>query len=230
MIRKAQNHYTLKPRTEIGAKKNAALEAALFDSFFPKLPRSSKILEIGSGRGEFAHECRSRDFIFLGIEPSQNLFQNLTKSGFEIINQAVPPIPTESELFDLVHSKHFVEHLSNYPEVMNFFLESYRVLKPGGYISVIAPNYRTIKHLFFQYEYQHSFITTKDRLKRMLMDSGYEIVSAFAFSLFISPRWHLIDRLLAHILIPPVHQRHHPGNNRFSYFGGVLISNSQNYL
>lgn len=198
----AQTRYTLKSSTRLGMTKNVAHERALFDHFLPELPASSKILEIGPGRGEFANECRSRNLSFYGIEASRDLFDKLQALGFEVINQTVPPIPTESECFNLVHSKHFVEHLSSYPDVMEFFSESYRVLKPSGYISVIAPNYRTIKHLFYQFEYQHTFITTKERLRNMLIDSGYEIVKALNYSLWLSPKLNKLDRLLANIIIP----------------------------
>lgn len=85
---------------------------------------------------------------------------------------------------------------------MDFFFESYRVLKPGGYISVIAPNYQTLKHLFFQYEYQHSYVTTMPRLKNMLKDYGFEIINARCFLFWLSPQLNLADRLLAHTLIP----------------------------
>ena len=85
---------------------------------------------------------------------------------------------------------------------MDFFSEAYRVLKPGGFFSLITPNYQTLKHMFFQYEYQHSFVTTKDRLKKMLSDSGYEIVRAINYFHWMSPRLNRVDRFLAHMIMP----------------------------
>ena len=197
-----QKQYTLINSTELGAVKETAFQKSLFKNFLPALPKSSPVLEIGPGRGDFAKECISQNLSFLGIEASQELYRNLKQSGFEVIYQIVPPIPTESEQFDLVHSKHFVEHLCTYVDVMDFFSEAYRVLKPGGCLSVITPNYQTLKHMFFQYEYQHSFVTTKDRLKKMLSDSGYEIVTAINYFLWLSPKLNRVDRFLAQIIMP----------------------------
>ena len=188
--------------TSLGEYKSAADTRAIFDYFLPRLCEPASVIEIGPGLGRFAHECRARKMSYIGIEPSRELCSDLEKSGFQMINKKVPPIPVEGQSFDLVHSRDFIEHLCSYTEVIDFLLESYRVLKPGGYTSVIAPNYQTIKHLFFQYEYQHSFITTKYRVRNMLMDCGFEIVKERCFLLWLSPKLNWLDRILAHTLIP----------------------------
>jgi len=199
---KATDKYILHDITPIGKRKKANRVRSLFKHFLPNLPSSAKILEIGPGRGEFARECIERKFEYLGIEPSEILREKLTNAGIPTIDQSVPPIHLSSNQFDLVHSHDFIEHLRDYTDVMNFFQESFRVLKSGGYISVVAPNYRTIKHLFYQYEYQHSFVTTRDRLINMLTDCSFAINHSRCFLLWLSPVLNRIDRLLAHIMIP----------------------------
>ena len=201
---KTTKSYSLKATTSLGERKKGVTQRALFDYFLPKLLYSDEILEIGPGRGEFAKECQVRNFAYVGVEPSQKLCFDLKASGISVINDNVPPIPCESGRFDLVHSNDVVEHFCTYHEVMRFFSESYRVLKPGGFISVIAPNFLTIKHLFFQYEYQHSYITTNDRLKNLLIDSGFEIIHSRCFFLWLSPGLNWIDRIIAHTIIPIV--------------------------
>jgi SAM-dependent methyltransferase len=196
--------YTLADITSIGRKRKATRVSAIFDHFLPSLPASAKVLEIGPGRGEFARACLSRELSYLGVEPSKELYKILQKARIPIISETVPPIKLESNTFDLIHSNDFVEHLANYVEVMHFFGEAFRVLKPGGYFSIIAPNYLTIKHLFFRYEYQHSYITTRDRLVNLVLDCGFDVVQTRCFLWWLSPRLNLIDRLLAHTLIPLV--------------------------
>ncbi|MCP3899792.1 MAG: class I SAM-dependent methyltransferase [Desulfobacteraceae bacterium] len=178
------------------------MQKAIFDYLLPSLSENSRVLEIGPGGGAFARECISRKLDYTGIEPSAGLREALEREGIHVVNQLVPPIDFEDNQFDLIHSFHIVEHMTNYHEVMQFFMESYRVLKPGGYFSVIAPNYRMIKHLFFQYEYQHSFVTTLDNVKNGLADCDFDILEAKCFLMWLSPILHKIDRLIAYACIP----------------------------
>ncbi len=204
MPESAQSKYTLNSATKLGIKmrRKELLQSNIFRFIMPHLPELSKVLEVGAGKGLFARECLAQNLSYLGIEPSQELCEKLREAGFTIIEQPVPPIPVESESVDLLHSDQFIEHLCSYREVMEFFAETYRVLKPGGYTLVIAPNYATVRHLFFQYEYQHSYIVTVYRLKNMLADCGFKIINARCFFLWLSPQLNWVDRLLAHTVIP----------------------------
>lgn len=201
-MERAERNYSFSAITEVGRRRKTATQRSLFDYFLPVFPYYAQVLEVGPGRGEFAEECRNRQLSYIGVEPSRSLYELLHGAGFEVINKEVPPLPVESERFDLVHSNDFVEHLCSFREVMTFFQETHRVLRPGGYVSVIAPNYQTIKHLFFQYEYQHSYVTTADRLTNMLADCGFKIIKVRCFLMWLSPRLNWLDRLVAHALIP----------------------------
>lgn len=195
--------YTLHTLTEFGIKRKQNWQVHLFRGFFPPLSSNAKILEVGSGRGEFAQECRNRDYNYTGIEPSDSLSELLIEKGYNIVKDRVPPINFPDNSFDLVSSMDLVEHFLSYNEVLGFFSECYRILKQGGYITIIAPNYSTLKELFYEYEYQHSYPTTEARLIKLLEDSGFKIIKHKAF--LISPGWkyfQYIDRLIAYILIP----------------------------
>lgn len=195
--------YTLQSLTKFGKKKKHYWQAHLFKGFFPKLNSGTKILEIGSGRGEFAYECKSRNYDYTGIEPSDTLATALIENGYKIVKDKVPPINFPENSFDLVYSMDLVEHLLSYNEVLEVFAECFRIVKKKGHIAVITPNYSILKELFYEYEYQHSYPMTEARLIRLLEDSGFRILIHKAF--LISPGWHrfqYFDRLLAHILVP----------------------------
>jgi SAM-dependent methyltransferase len=197
-----QKNYGFSPTTKVGGLRKSSQQVNLFRFFLPELSGASTVVEIGTGRGEFAHEARARGLRYIGIEPSSELCLGLRSQGLDIINQIVPPLPFDDETVELVHSHDFVEHLLDYREVMRVFIESYRVLKPGGFLSVIAPNCETIKQLFYQYEYQHSFIVTKYRVENMLKDCGFEIISSRCYLMSLSPRLMPLDRIIAHTVLP----------------------------
>jgi SAM-dependent methyltransferase len=200
------SRYKLPPITKLGEHRERTWQANLFEGLFPHLDRGISILEIGSGRGEFADECKQRGYKYTGIEPSEELSQLLIKKGFNILKSRVPPINLSNNAYDFIYSMDLVEHLPSYKEVLELFIECFRVVKKDGYVCIITPNYSTLKELFFEYEYQHSFPTTESRLLRLFEDSGFRIVKHRAF--LISPGmrryYQYLDRLLAHALIPIV--------------------------
>jgi SAM-dependent methyltransferase len=202
MADEVTNIYSLSRPTAIGQRRKANDAAALFDYLFPEFQTGAHILEIGPGYGYFARECLRRGLRYTGVEPSAELCAVLRREGITVLDKPVPPIEAEDESLDLVHSNDFVEHLPTYPDVERFFRESFRVLRPGGHISIITPNYRTLKDLFFRYEYQHSFVTTRERLNKFLKDCGFQIVTSRDFLFWLSPRINILDRLVAHTLIP----------------------------
>ncbi|MEW6365418.1 MAG: class I SAM-dependent methyltransferase [Acidobacteriota bacterium] len=195
-------HYTRAPFTHFGEWKKRASQAALFDRFLPHFQADAKVLEIGPGESHFAEQCHAHGIGYVGLEPSEPLRKRLEAAGFDVRPQAVPPIPFENAHFDLVHSRDFVEHLPGGREVVQFFDESFRVLKPGGHVSVVAPNYSTTGKLFYEYEYQHSYVTTPGRLLNLLHDSGFEIVDIRCFLFSMSRWWTWLDRLVVYLFVP----------------------------
>jgi predicted TPR repeat methyltransferase len=189
--------------TKLGSYRKTALMSRLFESHFPPLSENSKIVEIGPGRGEFAQECINRKFDYTGIEPSKTLADMLRSVGYNIINQKVPPLHLEENQYDLIHSKDVIEHLISYEEVLGLLSDCRLVLKDGGYISAIVPNFATLKELFYEYEYQHAFPTTEMRMQRLLEDSGFQVIKLRKVfcEIGLSKFWFL-DRMLAHLLIP----------------------------
>ena len=197
--------YTLHSLTKFGTKRKQNWQTDMFEGFFPQLNKGAKILEVGAGRGEFAEECKNRNFDYTGVEPSESLSKALIEKGYKIIKDRVPPINLPSNTFDMVSSEDLVEHFLTYNELLEFFTECFRITKEGGYIAIITPNYSTLKDLFYEYEYQHSYPLTETRLIKLLEDCGFRIISHKAF--LISPGWKYfqsVDRLLANILIPIV--------------------------
>ncbi len=112
--------------------------------------RGKRLLEIGSGYALFLAICLKKGIKAEGIEPSdQEIFkftQNvgreiLKKSGFRqnlITNANGENIPYKDGKFDVVVSFYTLEHVQDVEKVI---FEASRVLKYGGYLYMVIPNY-----------------------------------------------------------------------------------------
>lgn len=110
----------------------------------------ARILEVGSGcgmlvvRGRTAHGLDIR-----GIEPSMGEYSSTLEVCRRLIGHYGLPadvirdatgeaIPFPDDSFDLVYSSNVLEHVGNPEAVLD---EALRVLKPGGLLLVVVPNY-----------------------------------------------------------------------------------------
>ena len=197
--------YKFSSITELGQRRKQAFQRNLVQGYLPHMTTGARVLEVGPGRGEFAGECITAGYNYIGIEPSEVLCKQLISQGLNIIHAMVPPLGLEDETSDLVHSMDLIEHFDSYQMVLQFFEECSRVLAHGGYVSVIAPNFSLLGRLFYEYEYQHAYPTTEDRIVNLLQDAGFEVIkqSKFLFPWALKGRlYSILDRMLAHVMVP----------------------------
>jgi len=116
----------------------------LLSSFVGDL-KGKKLLEVGSGWGLFVALARKQAIESYGIEPEEEVYQTSLKvlEGYglsqDIIKQAPgEKIPFEDNTFDVVYSTMVLEHVKDPKKVIR---ESVRVLKKGGYLQFVIPNY-----------------------------------------------------------------------------------------
>lgn len=112
-----------------------------------QLPHNARILDLGSGVGNFVVACRKRGLQAFGIEPDRigrgtkltSLQIARRRLDSSVVAAAVgEQLPFSDSSFDLVVMDQVIEHVSNQLRVL---AEAYRVLKPGGAIYVACPNY-----------------------------------------------------------------------------------------
>ncbi|MGQ0542689.1 MAG: class I SAM-dependent methyltransferase [Blastocatellia bacterium] len=83
-----------------------------------------KILDVGCGTNKY--------------EGAIGLDNNPRTAADVIHDLGSIPYPFEDNEFDLIVSRHVVEHV---PDVMEFVCELHRISKPGGRISLLTPHY-----------------------------------------------------------------------------------------
>jgi len=99
-----------------------------------------KILDLGCGEGtRLNYLCRNPKNC-VGIDISSKAIELARKSypNISFLNANLEKLPLKNETFDLVYSAFVLEHLEKPEKVIK---EAIRVLKKGGHIVLVAPNY-----------------------------------------------------------------------------------------
>ncbi len=122
---------------------------------------NQKIIELGCGRGDFIIEFKKKGLKAYGVDISdysQKFFPDLNFKKVDFENEKTP---FANETFDVVYSKSFIEHFY-YPE--KIFEEAHRILKPGGKIITLTPEWKYIYKSFYE-DFTHRVPFTKESLK-----------------------------------------------------------------
>ena len=134
------------------------------------ITEESKVLELGCGRGEFLNEFYNNNMISYGVDISsyaKEKFPHLNISSVDMLKNSLP-YPDNS--FDVIYSKSFVEHFY-YPE--KIFQEAYRVLKKGGRIITLTPEWKYYYKTFYE-DYTHRTPFTKLSLRDIHLINKFE--------------------------------------------------------
>lgn len=131
---------TAKPYTEYPAK----LCQYLVNRF--GVSAGSVVLDVGAGRGEFLRGFKSLGLAAYGLDIARFQGKFLDGVDVRVANLERERFPYDDEMLDLVFSKSVIEHLHN-PE--NFFKECTRVLKTGGRIIILTPDWQSHRYVFY---------------------------------------------------------------------------------
>ena len=118
------------------------LASFLFDRF--DMRPGQKLLEPGCGRGEFLNGFRKKGMKCYGLDMSPHAGSLIEEVEIRQANVEKDTLPFGDSTFDFVYNKSLLEHLHQ-PDC--FMKEAYRILKPGGVLLSLVPdweaNYKT---------------------------------------------------------------------------------------
>jgi len=125
------------------------------------IEQNSKFLDIGCGRGEFMEAFKKMGMNVFGVDKCEYASKKLDEYEVKNCDLENERIDYESNSFDVVFSKSVIEHFHN-PE--NFIKECYRILKPGGRLIILTPDWISQMRIFYD-DYTHRTPFTADSLK-----------------------------------------------------------------
>ena len=133
------------------------------------------LLEIGPGEGSLAARAVSAGWRYRCIEASPVLAAGLRARGLAVIESWAPPIGVANASSDVVYADQVLEHMSGIDAARHLIAEALRVLRPGGYVFLVVPDYLKERAFFWDVDYTHNFVTTERRVRQLLYDGGLHV-------------------------------------------------------
>lgn len=165
------------------------------------LPSSTKLLDLGCGRGEFLQGFLDLGLDAVGVDQTPVSELSLDSTNYiEADLEMALPFPDNS--FDVVFSKSVVEHFY-YPE--NLMAEVHRILKKGGTVVTMTPSWRHNMKIFFN-DFTHRTPFSSESLRDLHLIAGFQEVEVnYFFQLPLLWKFPLLKFLTVfpRLLIPP---------------------------
>lgn len=184
-----------------------------------KLKTGSRILDNGCGRGDFLDGFRRNGMNAHGCDLEATLInkdrEQIIYGGvdFEIDN-----LPFPDDYFDLVFTKSVIEHIH---KPFHYLKEMKRVLKPGGRIVVMVPDWQSCMYIFYD-DCTHVQPYTKVSVRDTLKMVGFQDVTSEIFyqlpSVWKYPSLKVVCKMLQ--LLGPVKKIY---KNKFIRFSRELM-------
>jgi SAM-dependent methyltransferase len=138
------------------------------------------MLDIGSGRAEMAAGFVQHGLKVTATDASSEAAEFARKAGagfhqFQVAPDKKLPFPDDS--FDIVFCKSFVEHLR---EPVPFAVDCLRVLRPGGRVIFLTPDWESNHKIFFD-DVTHVTPFTTQTMSQLLEIGGFEKVTSYRF-------------------------------------------------
>ena len=162
----------------------------------------SSVLDLGAGYCDFINNIEAKKKVAVDSDHSTGRFCN---NDVKFFNQKVTDIEFEDESFDIVFASNLLEHLND--EELEILISKIRkILKPGGKLIVIQPNYHyAFREYWDDYSHKKAFshislsdlLTSKNfmiiRLEKKFLPFSFKSIfpkSYFLTKLYLKSFWH----------------------------------------
>jgi 2-polyprenyl-3-methyl-5-hydroxy-6-metoxy-1,4-benzoquinol methylase len=149
-----------------------------FTGFFQFPGPGARVLDIGCGNGSFLWQMRSLGWEVCGVEPDPQSAAHARAAGLNVLDGLLQQQSLPEAHFDGITMTHVIEHLH---EPMDTLRRCWKLLKPGGQITVATPNFGSRGHQIFGVDWfalmppTHLVLFTEESLRRALESCGFVV-------------------------------------------------------
>lgn len=159
-------------------------------------PNAETVLELGAGYCDFINAFSAERKIAFDLNPEMREF---AEPEVDLrIADATRLDGLEDASIDLVFASNFLEHLDR-QELERLLPNIHRVLRPGGRLILIQPNFRKCPQHYFDDD-THKTVFSDESLAQLVVDGGFKIERIVPGFLPFSmksrlPKWPILVRL-----------------------------------
>ncbi len=111
-----------------------------------------RLLDVGCGSGAFLVRMRELAWKVCGVEPDPEAARLARQQGLEVYQALVEEAELPSAAFDAVTMNHVIEHVV---DPLAALRACARVLRPGGRLVAVTPNWHSLLHRRFGHFWEH---------------------------------------------------------------------------
>ena len=175
--------YFLVEKNAAGQRHVDALKTGTADLYLDLLERyglagGARLLEVGSGQGDFLARAQARGMEVTGVEYSEHA--NGVAAGKlggqgRVLRGEVGDVPSSDGPFDVVAASDVIEHVR---DPAAFLDDVYRLLKPGGLVFVATPTLdswskQLLGRSWMEFKPEHLWYFSKATLRSLLTQHGF---------------------------------------------------------
>jgi SAM-dependent methyltransferase len=202
-----------KVRSFLGDRKEKTNDHRVEWEVIRKYKMGGKILDLGSGPGFFLDVLEGHWEKF-AVDTSEFSISNIQDPKVKKFKGELLEASFEANFFDAIYMGHTLDRLTNLKETLS---ELNRILKPGGIICIVTPNFGSLCAKVFRNKYRllysnHLVYFSPETLKQLFERNGFKLIdihypffstSFFSYTGFLKGTGKIIIQTILNLLSMP---------------------------